>query len=70
MASDTKVAAVTLKETPLETMFPEVAVMFAVPTLTELASPLLPVALLTVATSGVSEAQVTLFVKSRCVPSL
>ena len=70
IAIDANVASATVKETWLETMFPEVAVMRVIPTPAEVTSPLLPIALLIVATLGVSEAQVTLFVISRCVPSL
>jgi hypothetical protein len=70
MAIDTNVAAVTVSGTLGETILPEVAVIFAVPAVTVLASPWLPEALLMVATPVVSDAQVTLLVRFWLDPSL
>ena len=60
---DTNVAAVTVKVTAGEVIPPSAAVMPLVPTAVEAAKPLLPPALLIVATAGEADAQVTELVK-------
>jgi hypothetical protein len=60
---DTSVAAVTVKATAGEVMPLAVAVMLLVPTVAEVARPLVPEALLIVATEGMADAQVTEVVK-------
>ena len=55
--------AVTVKATDGEVMPLAVAVMLLVPTVAEVARPLVPEALLIVATAGVADAQVTAVVK-------
>ena len=58
-AIETSVAGDTVKVTGAEVMAPTAAVMRLVPAATEVARPLEPAALLTVATDPVAEAQVT-----------
>ena len=61
---DTSVAAVTVRATDGEVMPIAVAVMLLVPSVAEVARPLVPEALLIVATAGVADAQVTAVVNS------
>ena len=68
MAKETSVAGVTARVVVSETP-PRVAVMVVVPTATEVALPLLPSALLTVATEAVEELQLTDPVRSWVVLS-
>ena len=63
IAIDTNVAGVTVKVTPGEVMAPSAAVMLLVPAVAEVARPLVPPALLIVATAGVADAQTTEVVK-------
>jgi hypothetical protein len=60
---DTNVGGVTVKVTAGEVMPPVAAVMLLVPAVAEVARPLVPAALLIVATEGVADAQVTDVVK-------
>jgi hypothetical protein len=67
-AMETSVAAVTVNVVEPDTE-PDVAPMVVVPTLAPVARPLLPAALLTVATFALEEAQVTDAVRSCVVAS-
>jgi hypothetical protein len=64
IAIDTNVAAVTVKGTDEEVIPPTAAVMLLLPALAEVARPLVPAALLIVATAGVADIQVAEVVKS------
>jgi hypothetical protein len=63
IAIDTNVAGVTVKVTPGEVMAPSPAVMLLVPAVAEVARPLVPPALLIVATAGVADTHATEVVK-------
>jgi hypothetical protein len=63
IAIDTSVGGVTVKVTGAEVVAPTAAVMRLVPAATELARPLVPAALLIIATEVVADAQVTEVVK-------
>ncbi len=65
-----RVAAVTVRVAPLDTMLPEVAVMVVEPAATGVATPLVPPELLMVATLRKEDAQVTNLVMSRVEPSV
>jgi hypothetical protein len=62
---EARVVEVTVRVVLAEEIFPEVAVMFVLPDTTAVARPLV----LTVATTGFDERQVTCVVISRLVPS-
>ena len=62
-ATDTRVAAVTVKVIAGEVTVPSAAVIWVVPVAMGCATPAVPTALLMVATAGVAEVQVTSLVR-------